>query len=233
MLFKTRGIVINYFKYSESSIIVRIYTEELGLQSYIVNGIRSSKSKNRMAFFQPLTMLELVVYFREDRAKINRISEHRCRYAFQSIPFDYRKSVVAMFIMEILTKTLQGEIKNPDLFEFIDTSLLIFDQMTEDYENFHLVFLLKLTRYLGFAPQNSEDIFEQIASSRHSSLYHPSKQACGSVLDRLLRADYSEKIKISGKQRSELIDYILEYFQIHIENFQVIKSLEIIRVMNH
>ena len=86
MLVKTKGIVINHIKYKESSIIVRIYTEKLGLQSYIVNGVRSAKAKNKMALFQVLTILDLVAYYYEDQNKLNRISEIRCKQPYQSIP---------------------------------------------------------------------------------------------------------------------------------------------------
>lgn len=103
MLKKTQGIVIHYIKYRESSIIVKIFTRDLGLKSYIVNGVRSAKSKSKMALYQPLSLLDLVVYDKEN-ASLNRISEVKLNYPFQRIPFDFHRSGVAMFVGEVLSK---------------------------------------------------------------------------------------------------------------------------------
>src|SRR6187200_113375 len=101
MLHKTRGVVFRFTKYGESSIIVNIFTEMFGLQSYIVNGVRSRTVKSRIALYQPLTLLDLVVYHREN-ANINRIKEVKCLYPYQSIPTDIKKSALAIFIMEVI-----------------------------------------------------------------------------------------------------------------------------------
>src|SRR6188768_3165830 len=97
MLHKTRGIVFRFTKYGETSIIVNIFTELFGMQSYIVNGVRSKSSKNKIALYQPLTLLDLVVYHR-DNANILRIKEIKCLYPYQFIPMDVRKSTIAMFV---------------------------------------------------------------------------------------------------------------------------------------
>ena len=97
MLHKTKGIVLNFVKFKETSVIVKIYTEKFGLQSYIENGVRSSKSKNKIALFQPLTQLELVVYH-DPKKEINRISEIRCILPYKSIPFEIKKSRNALRI---------------------------------------------------------------------------------------------------------------------------------------
>src|SRR6186997_1907165 len=100
MLHKTNGIVFRFTKYGESSIIVNIFTGLFGLQSYIVNGVRSRTAKSRMALYQPLTLLDLVVYHREN-ANINRIKEVKCAHPFHSIFMDVKKSTIGMFILEV------------------------------------------------------------------------------------------------------------------------------------
>ena len=122
MIHKTRGVVLSFTRYGESSIIVSIFTELFGVQSYIANGIRSKSSKSKMALFQPLTILELVVYHRE-HANINRIKELKCFHPYQTIQSDIVKSSVAMFVGEVLYKTLRNESHPQPLGEFIITSL--------------------------------------------------------------------------------------------------------------
>jgi DNA repair protein RecO (recombination protein O) len=126
MLHKTRGIGLSYLRYRESSIITKIYTEAFGIQTYIVNGVRSSKSKNnRIALFQPLPLLDMVVYHKNKEDTVHRISELKCYAPFHSIPFDVIKSSLALFITEILGKTLREEESNELLFRFIEESILI------------------------------------------------------------------------------------------------------------
>ncbi len=123
MLHKTRGIVLNYIRYRETSIIVKIYTEEFGLQTYIENGVRSSRSRNKIALFQPLTLLDLIVYHR-DNGSIMRISEIKCNTPFQTLPYQFVKTGIALFITEVLTKSLKEESGNPDMFWFLFQSIL-------------------------------------------------------------------------------------------------------------
>ena len=105
MLYKTQGIVLNYIKYRETSIIVRIYTESFGLASYIINGVRSKKARHKIAFFQPLTLLDMVVYHKRN-AKLNRVSELKCKEPLMDLPTNIKKSSIAIFITEILIKSL-------------------------------------------------------------------------------------------------------------------------------
>src|SRR6478609_3522629 len=115
MLHKTRGIVLGHIKYGDSSIISKVYTEAFGLQTYIVNGVRSKSSKNKIALFQPLTLLDMVVYHKENR-DINRISEMKCNMVFHSIPFEQKKISMVIFLSELLGKTLKEQNPNAELF---------------------------------------------------------------------------------------------------------------------
>ena len=115
MLVKTDGIVLNFIKYRETSIIARIYTEQLGLQTYIVNGVRKKEPTGRIALFQPLTLLEMVVYA-SNSGGITRISEYKCAHQFQTLLYDIRKSSIALFLSEIISLTVKEEEENPPLF---------------------------------------------------------------------------------------------------------------------
>src|SRR6478609_6413457 len=142
MLHKTRGIVLGHIKYGDSSIISKIYTEEFGLQTYIVNGVRSKSSKNKIALFQQLTLLDMVVYHKENR-EINRISEMKCNTVFHSIPFEQKKICIVIFIAELLGKTIKEHYPNKELFEWILHTIAYLDEMPEKYENLHLQFMIQ------------------------------------------------------------------------------------------
>src|SRR5690348_13964376 len=130
MLHKTRGIVFRFTKYGETSIIVNIFTELFGLQGYIVNGVRSKSNKSKIALYQPLTLLDMVVYNRVN-ANLNRIKEVKCLQPFQSISMDIKKSAIAIFINEVLNKTLKEESHAQEVFEFLFHTVSTLDEMKE------------------------------------------------------------------------------------------------------
>src|SRR6266581_1556883 len=106
MLHKTRGIVFRFTKYGETSIIVNVFTELFGLQGYIVNGVRSKTNRSTIALYQPLTLLDMVVYHRAN-ANLNRLKEVKCLHPFQSLSMDMKKSAISIFINEVLNKTVK------------------------------------------------------------------------------------------------------------------------------
>lgn len=111
MLKKTQGIVLHYIKYRETSIVVRIFTRELGLKGYVVNSVRTAKPASKIALYQPLTLLDLVVYDKEG-ASLHRISESKLAHSFQRIPFDFYRSGVAMFVGEVMGKAIYENYQN-------------------------------------------------------------------------------------------------------------------------
>ncbi|WP_020532412.1 DNA repair protein RecO [Flexithrix dorotheae] len=226
MLFKTRGLVLNFVKYKETSIIARIYTEEFGLKSYIINGVRSKRSKvNKIALYQPLTLLDLVIYNKE-RRDINRISEAKIHYPYQSIIFDFKKITISIFLTEVLSKTLKEEEKNTALFEFLSTSLQTFDHLPADFENFHLQFMLKLSRYLGFTIDTHHDL-------THQRIQHSDHFGSSEIIDQMLQMPYTGKILTNYKTRNLILDKLLGFYQFHFENFKEVKSHEILRELIH
>lgn len=227
MLHKTRGIVLNFIKYRETSIVTRIYTEDFGLQSYIVNGVRGSnkKSKSKISFFQPLTQLELVVYYKKN-AGLNRISEIKCPAPYQTIPYDFRKSTIAMFITEVLNKCLKEEEANIPQFEFLCYSLQMFDHLDGHYENFHLQLMLKLSRYLGFAPATADDVFDEVYEFVGKPTISEEERQ---VLNLLLENPYTAPVKANNAVRRLLLDDLVRYYQMHVSGFGELKSVTVLR----
>ncbi len=215
MLHKTQGIVIKYIKYRDTSIIVNIFTEVFGLQTYIVNGVRSQKGK--IALYQPLTLLDMVVYHR-DQSNIHRISEIKCSEPFRSISTNIKKSCIALFLTEIIHKTIKEQQDIKDLFTFLHQSILILDYLPSNYENFHLQFLLKLTQYLGFGTGTIED------SELSLMLDKEMLDTCS----RFYSSPFDSSIKISYQTRQALLQSMIDYYQGHIDNFGVIKSVEVL-----
>ena len=226
MLHKTRGIVLSYFRYRETSIIVRIYTEEFGLQSYLVNGVRSAKSKtNRIAFFQPLTLLDMVVYYKPDK-DLHRLSEVKINYPFQHIPFDIAKSSLALFVSEMLTKTLKEETSNLTLYHFLEDSVRYLEEAEADYENFHIAFLLKLAFFLGFGPASAREFEGQLQEQKYPFLPDETTEK---ALNGFLRQRLGAPVKISRQTRAELLDALVAFYRIHIDSLGEIKSLTVLR----
>lgn len=226
MLHKTRGIALSYIRYRETSIIARVYTEDFGLQSFIVHNVRSAKSKtNKIALFQPLTLLDMVVYYKSDR-DLHRLSEVKTLQPFQSIPFEVAKSSMALFVTELLTKTLKEETSNPVLFRFIAESVLFLEEAQNNFENFHLAFLFKLTSYLGFIPENAREFEEQLRE--HSYPFLPD-QDTENALNQLLRQPLGTPIRLTRAARVELLEALVAYYRIHVDSLGEVKSLAVLR----
>ncbi len=222
MLHKTRGVVFRFTKYGETSIIVNIFTELFGLQGYIVNGVRSKSARNKIALFQPLTLVDLVVYHREN-ANINRIKEIKCLYPYQSIPLDIKKSAAAIFLNEVVNKTIREESHASELCTFMIDSFITLDRMTVNTENFHLLFLLKLSRLLGFGAHNLNEVLGVRALDGETE----------KILEDLLQTDYHETVKMTNTQRRDILELLLKFYGDHVESLGEMRSVQVLReVMN-
>lgn len=217
MLHKTKGVVFRFTKYGETSIIVNIFTELFGLQSYIVNGVRSSSKRSKIALFQPLTLLDLVVYHKEN-ANILRIKEVKCYHPYQTVTSEIRKSTIAMFINEVLNKAVKEQSHAGEIHEFISSSLIVLDQHQKP-ENFHLLFLLGLSKHLGFGPNLTEEVLGG----------HWMDESDVKVLKQLLIANYTSATLITYDQRQTLLTSLLRFYASHVDNFGEMKSLAVLR----
>ena len=217
MIFKTRGIVFRFTKFQETSIIVTIFTEMFGLQSYLVNGVRSKTSRNKIALYQPLTLLNLVVYHRE-HANIERIREISCLHPYRTLASDVKKSTLAMFLTEMLNKTVKEESHAGEVFQFLCDSFIALDTLSEGYENFHIVFLLKLSRYLGFGVYSANEVLGGNAAGKEMV----------DLLNRFLIAGYDMNISMTSAQRRTLLDLLLKFYARHIELGEI-RSVQVLR----
>lgn len=216
MLIKTPGIVLSSIKYQDSSLIVKILTRELGVQSYIVNGVRSKKAQGKAALFQPLTVLDMVVYFAENKS-IHRISDVKLKKPLLSIQQNFQKTAIAMFLSEVIYKSLKNESDpNHDLFDFVEHSIFKLEEDDDDFENLHISFLHHYIQYLGFESSDANDMNDMIRqSSQQSAVYFDE--------------EHNWNAPVSGRKRQEYLSSWLSYYQAVLPGFGPIKSLEILK----
>ncbi len=222
MLYKTRGIALSYIKYKESSIIARIFTESFGMQSYIINGIRSKNSKTKIALFQPLTLLDLVVYHNRKK-DINRISEIKCNANFHSIPYNIRKTSIALFLNELLNKVLMDEGENEQLFEFLYESFLFVDVVEPNFENFHLQFLIQLSRYMGIYPVSAVTLLKEIGHAKAND------KSFVDQIDFFIHSGFDQHINLNKSIRNEILMVIINYYRFHFDSIKEFKSIQVLR----
>jgi len=218
MLHKTRGIVFRFTRYGETSIIVSIFTELFGLQSYIVNGVRSKSARNKIALYQPLTLLNLVAYHRPN-ANLERIKEVQCYYPYQTLLTDVRKSTMAMFLAELINKTVKDESHASEVFGFLSESFIAIDQLESGFENAHLIFMIRLSRFLGFGPQFTNEVLGARMTDEDTE----------SILKRLLTANYDTSLTMNQQQRRNILELLLKFYEDHIDTLGEIKSVAVLR----
>lgn len=240
MLHKTRGIVLHHIKYAENSLIVKIYTESFGLQAYMVKGARTKKGAFRSSFFQAMTLLDLVVYKREKNS-LQHIREVEVSESFHGISSDIRKSTVALFLAEIILKSVREGEDNKEMFSFIASSLSFFNIQEDGVENFHIFLLLKISRYLGFNPQGKAeaDAFFDLREGKYS-IFQPTHP---DYLDpitsqRLYTVTESSigdlgKLSFNSEMRNKLLNAVLIYYQIHLSGLGSIKSIDVLKEIFH
>ena len=237
MLATTEGIVLHSIKYGESSVIATIYTRDFGRQSYLVNAARSTKSKNKAGFLQPLFLVELVAYQKQTR-ELHRIKELKSLNIYQNLPFDVTKSTVAIFLAEMLYKSISEQESYTELYDFIVNSLLYFDLMEKGSSNFHLWFLLRLTEYLGFLPQLRKAGFQNwfdmkkgaVVSFQPSHPFYANKEVTEALLNLApIKMKNISEFHVTRTIRDSLLTALVDYYQLHFDNLGEIKSLKVLR----
>ncbi len=224
MLHKTRGIVLNYIKYRETSIIARIYTQKFGIQSYIINSVRSKRSKKGLALLQPLSLLDMVVYCKNKIPHgIQRISEYKTAYCFTSVPFDVKKAAIALFVSELLTKVLKEQGQG-NVFDFLCQFIIQLDKTNQGHQNLHLFLMVQLTHFLGFGIHNKKQLDD------HPRLIHVSngyEEIYKNILI-LNHGDLYAEFKIKNPLRKDILNYLTEFYKLHVIGFKQLSSLHVL-----
>jgi DNA repair protein RecO (recombination protein O) len=243
MLHKTKGLVLRAVKYGETSLIVSIYTEMFGVQSYIVNGVRTSSVKQpyRANLFQPATLLDLIVYHNE-RSNLQRIREFKWCVIYNDIYRNVHKNMVALFMTEVLLKCLTQPEANPDLFAFVEDIFIHLDKGDMSATaNFPLYFLANLGQFFGFRIQdtfNEDSAILDLQEGRFVS-YRPTHQnyvegqLC-EVASHLLKTRHPDELgqmHINREQRKSLLDALISFYIFHHPGFGNLKSVPVLHAL--
>lgn len=236
MLHKTRGIVLRTVNFSNTSIITTVYTEEFGVQNYLIKGAKRKTSSIKANLFQPLFLLDLVVY-KKEKKKLQTIKEASMETHFVSIPADPSKTSILFFLNEILLKCLQEEENNPELFSFLHESMQTLETAEKNISNFYLIFLIRLSRFLGFYPQGkySEthlffDLQEGVFANTEP--LHPEylTQENSKTFNRLMVSTYysMDALILSATERKSILNILLRYYNLHLSNMGSITSHKVL-----
>lgn len=234
MLITTRAIVISAIKYGEADLIVKCFTEISGLKTYLLRGIlKSKKGKLKASLFQPLTQLEIVANHK-DKGTLESMREARILHPYRTLHSNILKSTVVLFLAEMLRNAVGEEEENRQLYHFLEESFKWFDS-NEQIANFHLLFLLKLTRYLGFYPDNSEmeqDVFNLLDGTFQAvetNSYCITSENLD-LLKLLLGTDFDALggIRLNQISRAKFLIMLLEYYELHLQGFKKPKSLSVL-----
>lgn len=241
MIHKTKGIVLRAVKYGETSLVVTIFTELFGLQSYLVNGVRAPTKKGaaKANLFQSSAMLELVAY-RNEFKNLQRLKEFRWGYLYKHILSDVRKNAVALFMIELLTKCLKQPEANAELFYFVEDALQHLDEANDAVTaNFPLFFALHLAVFFGF--RISDEITENIhyldleegtfvdEQPTHSHYLQDREAEAVSHILKIMQPEELQEVALNQQMRRRMMQAVEEYYILHISDFGTMKTLPVLR----
>ena len=233
MLIKTNAIVLSKIKYREYDLIVKCYTKHRGVVSYLIYGaLKSKKGNSKSAYFQIMSQLQFEELYKENQS-LQSMKEVKLGYVYQNLHTNIFKGAIAMFLAEVLSMVLHEEEENKDLYNYIETALQWLDH-DHEISNFHLLFLLNLTKHLGFYPDTTNiksdyfNLSNGFFESKPQNQYVISGDDLKAFKQLLgIKFDTLNTIKMHSKQRQVILSMILLYFELHLGDFKKPKSLQI------
>ena len=232
---KTRAIVLQSIKYGDSSLVVKMFTEEEGLQSFMVKGVFGKKSKMKAALFQNMTLLDVVAEIGNN--SLGFIKEITLSHYYKSNSTDIKKITIILFISELLSKSITESETDTLLFEYIYQSMIRLDEAISDYVNFPIEFALNLSKYLGFYPNfdtysegSCFNLLDGNFKKSQSDIYQIDQELSKKFYLLGTLKNFSE-ISLNNKERRLLLDAIITYYKLHTENIREIKSVDVLRTI--
>jgi DNA repair protein RecO (recombination protein O) len=237
MLHKTRGIVFKTTDYSESSVVVQVFTERFGMQSYLINGVKKPGAKISKNVLQPLFLLDMVVYHKPS-VSIQRVSELRPAPVLLQLPYDVLKSSLAIFLNEVLYRAVKIHSEEERLFNYVFHSVELLDRMDTTPSVFHLVFMAGLTHFLGFSPPSPPDRVAALFFDLQDGSYTDGRPVHRFYLEEPLTSAWKELFRSSFETmntlrwpadlRRGLLARLVDYYRLHIDGFGEIRSLQVL-----
>lgn len=238
MLTKCRAIVIRCIDYSETSVILKCFTDAYGVQSYLINGVRKQKGNIRPSQLLPLTLLELEAYHQQNK-NLQRIKELKCTPQLNQVHFNMVKSAIGMFISEVVYRSLKEENQADEaLFNYLFNTIQILDIEQERLANFPVYFLVQFSRFLGFYPRHDNERTGLVGFNFKDGEFEPYDDknpfqldlAGSDLLYQLLGCDYQAQKQLSAKgdERKQLLQGLIQYYNQHLSGFSNMRSHEIL-----
>lgn len=237
MMTQTRAIVLRNVRYGDNSLIVDMLTERHGRMSFVIRLSKSSRGKMRRQLFHPLSLLELDFDLRT-RSTLQRLHDVRISFPLPSLLTHPYKLTIGLFLAEFLSHATQDESENPLLYQFVENSLQWLEGKDGRFSNFHLVFMIKLSRFIGFLP-NTEDYHENDYFDMLNGCFcskvplhsHFLVAADAAKINLLMRLEYSTMhlVSMSRADRDRCLDVILEYYRLHVPGFPELKSYPVLK----
>lgn len=237
MQVNTRAIVLSSLKYGDTSLIVKAYTQSDGLKSYLLKGVLASKKgKLKAAYFQPLTQLELTANHK-NKGTLESLREVKVINPYKTLHTDIVKNSMVLFLAEMLGNSIHEQEKDPGLYNYLEYALDWLDG-NRNIANFHLVFLLNLTKYLGFYPAESDqhkNYFDLVDGQfiSNPSLNPLIEKENVIHFKRLLGINFDalSTIRIGKTNRESLLKSVILYFELHLHGFRKPKSLAVLNAV--
>lgn len=235
-IIQTKAIVLSSLKYSDTSLIVKCFTEEEGVKSYLIRGVlKAKKGGLKIAYFQPLTQLNLIAKH-SNKSTLHTIKEVQILNPYKTIYKDIVKQSVVLFLSEVLANSIQEEEANRNFYNYITTALLWLD-LHDKITNFHLLFLLNATRYLGFYPDIAENdtSFDLLSGNFTASVYEKNTISGNEFyhFKKLLGMNFDtiNMVSFSKNERQLVLKTIIKYYELHLDGFRKPKSLEVLETV--
>ena len=237
MIVKTEALVLHSFKYGETRLIVDMFTREAGRLSVAVAIPKTSRGRLKKQYFQPMTLLEVECDLRQ-RLQLQKLRDARLLTAYASVPFSPEKLAITLFVAEFLYYALRSEQQNELLFDYVSDSMQWLDTAATGYSNFHLTFLMRLSRFLGFYPNLSdytEGAVFDMRTATFSSVVPTHREFLGAnearLIHTLMRMDFPTMhlFRLSRHERNSITEALLQYYHLHIPQFPELKSLSVLK----
>lgn len=232
MLKSLEGIIIRTTKYGETSLILDIFTQEQGIKSFIIGGVRTKSKKNKVSLVKVLNIVKVEAYLK-DNDKLSRIKEISYAYIYQSIPFNVAKASIATLLIEVCKKAVKASDDYGAVYNYIIKGLVHLDNIKEGVAHFHIRFLIGLTDHLGFSMNNNFNE-EQPYFNLQDGSFHTDRIDHRYYIDaeasRYL-SNYLRKQNFDGtprKFRREILLHLVDYYRYHIEDFGTLNSLPVL-----
>jgi DNA repair protein RecO (recombination protein O) len=234
MVETTPAIVIHTLKYGDTSLIATCYTQNCGIKTYMLRGIlKAKKAKLRRAYFQPLMQLVLTANH-NNKGNLNSIKDVEIKNFYASIYSDIKKQTIALFLSEILYYSIREEEQNTPLYQYLEASFLWMDTHT-NISNFHLLFLLNLTKHLGFYPETNsmENLYFDLQEGTFTN-ENKFNSVSGENLVQFkkllgINFDVLHTINYNAANRQAVLSVLIQYFELHLSGFRKPKSLDVLK----